>query len=84
MKEASGKAKVKIEYGGKPVLQNVHLDGVDFNGQRQQRATPVAIICQSEGGKNFLPCKDHPSDEPDKVPIVAHRSKGLIAVGPVY
>lgn len=84
VKEASGKAKVKIEYSGKPgVAERAPWTG-GFQWAKDSKGNPwIAITCQSEGGKIFFPCKDHPSDEPDEgADLWLTVPKGLTPVGP--
>lgn len=79
----AGKAKVKIDYGGKPgiAVQAPWTGGFQF--EKDSKGNPwIAITCQGEGGKIFFPCKDHPSDEPNEgADLILTVPKGLIAVG---
>ncbi len=81
---APGKANVKIEYGGKPgVAERPPWDGgftwaKDSNGNHW-----VAISCQGEGIKIYVPCKDHPSDEPNEgAELIITVPEGLVVAGP--
>jgi aminopeptidase N len=83
-KDLSGKQKVKIEYGGKPIIaRNAPWNG-GFQWEKDSQGNPwIAVTCQSEGGKIFFPCKDHPSDEPNEgADLFLTVPKGLTAAGP--
>lgn len=66
-KPFSGKIKAKIAYGGKPgVAERPPWTG-GFQWSKDASGNPwIAVTCQSEGGKIYFPCKDHPSDEPNE------------------
>jgi hypothetical protein len=53
--------KVKINYGGKPVLPKRRRGQEGFNGRKIQKKSMISITCQGEGAKIFFPCKDHPA-----------------------
>jgi len=79
-----GKVKVKVIYAGKPgIAERAPWTG-GFQFDKDSKGNPwIAITCQSEGGKIFFPCKDHPSDEPNEgADLILTVPKGLTAVGP--
>ncbi|MFV2073267.1 MAG: M1 family metallopeptidase [Thermoanaerobaculales bacterium] len=58
---------VEIVYGGKPkvALRPPWIDG--FVWSETPSGEPwVGVTGQGDGGDNWWPCKDHPSDEPDE------------------
>ncbi|HZY82151.1 MAG TPA: M1 family metallopeptidase [Cyclobacteriaceae bacterium] len=74
-----GTYNVKVFYAGKPgVAQRPPWTG-GFQWTTDGQGNPwVAITCQSEGGKIFFPCKDHPSDEPNEgADLIITVPKGL-------
>ncbi|HQQ98593.1 MAG TPA: M1 family metallopeptidase [Cyclobacteriaceae bacterium] len=80
----AGKHLIKVNYGGMPgVAERAPWTG-GFQWSADSKGNPwVAITCQSEGGKIFFPCKDHPSDEPNEgADLWITVPKGLVAVGP--
>lgn len=79
----AGKAKVKIDYGGKPGIAVRAPWTGGFQFEKDSKGNPwIAITCQGEGGKIFFPCKDHPSDEPNEgADLILTVPKGLTAVG---
>lgn len=79
-----GKVKVKIAYDGHPgIAEHAPWTG-GFQFEKDSKGNPwIALTCQSEGGKIFFPCKDHPSDEPnDGADLILTVPKGLVAAGP--
>lgn len=58
---------VRITYGGKPkvALKAPWIDGFVWS-ETSTGAPWVGVTCQGDGGDNWWPCKDHPSDEPDE------------------
>jgi aminopeptidase N len=80
----AGKVKVKIAYEGKPgIAERAPWTG-GFQWEKDAQGNPwIAVTCQSEGGKIFFPCKDHPSDEPNEgADLILTVPKGLVAAGP--
>lgn len=61
---------LKIEYEGQPVeaLVPPWIGGVNWS-KDSSGADWIGLSCQGEGAKIWMPCKDHPSDEPDSVVI---------------
>ena len=81
---SKGRQKVAIDYGGvPPVPVRAPWDG-GFNWSTDRNGNPwMAINCQSEGGKFYFPCKDHPSDEPNEgADLFITIPKGLVVAGP--
>lgn len=80
----TGKVKVKISYGGKPGIADRAPWTGGFQFEKDSKGNPwIAITCQSEGGKIFFPCKDHPSDEPNEgADLILTVPNGLTAAGP--
>jgi aminopeptidase N len=80
----AGRIKVKVSYAGKPgIAERAPWTG-GFQFEKDSKGNPwIAITCQSEGGKIFFPCKDHPSDEPNEgADLILTVPKGLTAAGP--
>jgi aminopeptidase N len=63
----AGTYDVKVFYAGKPGVASRPPWTGGFQWSSDSKGNPwIAITCQSEGGKIFFPCKDHPSDEPNE------------------
>lgn len=81
---SAGPHRVKLSYSGNPpVAKRPPWEG-GFQWAKDSTGNPwVAITCQSEGGKIYFPCKDHPSDEPNEgADLVISVPKGLVVAGP--
>ncbi|HWB26324.1 MAG TPA: M1 family metallopeptidase [Chitinophagaceae bacterium] len=81
---ARGNTLVKVQYGGHPVIAKrpPWEDGFTFT-QDSVGHPWVAITAEGTGGKIYFPCKDHPSDEPDKgVDMMITVPQGLVVAGP--
>jgi aminopeptidase N len=81
---SAGKHLVKVIYAGEPpVAKRAPWEG-GFQWEKDSTGNPwVAITCQSEGGKIYFPCKDHPSDEPNEgADLFITVPKGLVVAGP--
>jgi aminopeptidase N len=81
---AAGLHRVNVWYSGvPPVAPRAPWEG-GFQWEKDSLGRPwVAISCQTEGGKIYFPCKDHPSDEPDNGADLHIRvPKGLVVAGP--
>ncbi|MEJ2545125.1 MAG: M1 family metallopeptidase, partial [Calditrichaceae bacterium] len=61
---------LNIEYEGQPVeaLLPPWIGGVNWS-KDSSGADWIGLSCQTDGAKIWMPCKDHPSDEPDSVAI---------------
>lgn len=83
-KFASGLQKILVKYGGVPPVAIRPPWGGGFTWSKDTSGNPwVVINCQSEGGKIFFPCKDHPSDEPNEgVDMFITVPRGLTVAGP--
>jgi aminopeptidase N len=81
---APGKARVKIQYGGKPIIAPRPPWKGGFTWAADTTGAPwIAVTCQSQGAKMFFPCKDHPSDEPNEgADLIITVPKGLVVAGP--
>jgi aminopeptidase N len=81
---SKGEHRVRVWYSGQPpVAPRAPWEG-GFQWDKDSLGRPwVAISCQTEGGKIYFPCKDHPSDEPDHGADLHIRvPKGLVVAGP--
>ncbi len=80
----AGKIKVKIAYGGKPIIAKRAPWETGFQWEKDAAGNPwIAVTCQGEGAKVLFPCKDHPSDEPNEgAELIITVSKGLVVAGP--
>lgn len=61
---------VQVMYDGQPLeaLRPPWIGG--FNWSRDSAGQHwIGLSCQGEGAKIWMPCKDHPSDEPDSVTL---------------
>ncbi len=61
---------LRVEYEGQPVeaLFPPWIGGFNWS-KDSSGADWIGLSCQGEGAKIWMPCKDHPSDEPDSVAI---------------
>ena len=59
--------EVAVDYGGKPkvALRPPWIDGFVWS-ETPSGAHWIGVTGQGDGGDNWWPCKDHPSDEPDE------------------
>lgn len=59
--------QVRISYGGKPkvALKPPWIDGFVWS-ETPSGAHWIGVTGQGDGGDNWWPCKDHPSDEPNE------------------
>jgi aminopeptidase N len=80
----AGKIAVKVSYGGKPGVAARPPWTGGFTWSKDGAGNPwIAVTCQSEGGKIYFPCKDHPSDEPNEgADLIITVPKGLSVAGP--
>jgi len=59
---------VKIYYGGKPRIAEKPPWNDGFIWSKTKSGEHwIGVTCQGGGADTWLPCKDHPSDEPDSV-----------------
>ncbi len=64
---AGERHEVSIVYGGKPkiALRAPWIDGFVWS-ETPDHQPWIGVTGQGDGGDNWWPCKDHPSDEPDE------------------
>ncbi len=64
---AGERHEVTIAYGGQPkvALRPPWIDGFVW-AETPSGAPWIGVTGQGDGGDNWWPCKDHPSDEPDE------------------
>ncbi|TFF38830.1 hypothetical protein E2R66_07440 [Mucilaginibacter psychrotolerans] len=80
----AGKHIIRINYGGEPPVAVRPPWQGGFTWTTDKAGNPwVVINCQLQGAKLFLPCKDHPSDEPNEgIDMFITIPKGLSVAGP--
>ena len=62
--------RLRVAYGGKPrVAPRPPWVGGFVWAKTPSGAPWVTVACQSDGADLWWPCKDHPSDEPDRVEL---------------
>lgn len=74
-------ASLTVRYRGKPTeaIMPPWIGG--FNWSKDADGFDwIGLSCQGEGAKIWMPCKDHPSDEPDSVAIRITVPAGYICV----
>lgn len=79
-----GNTVVKVQYAGRPVIAKRPPWEDGFSYTTDSAGHPwVAVTAEGTGGKIYFPCKDHPSDEPDKgVDMLITVPEGLVVAGP--
>jgi len=80
----TGRAVVKVVYGGKPhvAIKPPWDDGFIWSRDSTGHHW-MAITAEGTGGKLYFPCKDHPSDEPNEgVDMIITVPKDLVVAGP--
>lgn len=80
----AGRARVKIQYGGKPGIAPRPPWIGGFMWEKDSNGNPwISITDCGEGAKIYFPCKDHPSDEPNEgADLIITVPKGLYVAGP--
>lgn len=80
----AGRIKVKVQYDGKPHEAARPPWNGGFSWATDSKGNPwIDITCQTDGGKIYFPCKDHPSDEPNEgADVIVTVPKGLYVTGP--
>ncbi len=80
----SGKASVKISYGGKPHVATKPPWEDGFTWAKDSLGHDwVAVTDEGSGGQLFFPCKNHPSDEPNEgADMIITVPKDLVVAGP--
>jgi len=82
-KQPGDSIKVVTSYVGTPVVaQNAPWDGGFVWSKTPSGANWIAVALQGEGADLLFPCKDHPSDRPDRATMRLTVPDPLIAVGP--
>lgn len=81
---STGRASVKVFYGGKPHVARRPPWDDGFIWSRDSTGHQwMAITAEGAGGKLYFPCKDHPSDEPNEgVDMFITVPKELVVAGP--
>ncbi len=81
---SAGPAVIKVKYGGKPMIAKRPPWDDGFTFTQDSLGSPwMAITAEGTGAKIYVPCKDHPSDEPDKgVDMFITVPEGLTVAGP--
>lgn len=70
MKQPGAQVSVRVHYEGKPrVAPRPPWVGGFVWSQTQSGAPWVAVACQTDGADLWWPCKDHPSDEPERMSL---------------
>jgi aminopeptidase N len=72
---------IKIDYSGKPTVAKKPpwKGGLVWNRDRNNDPW-IGVVCETEGGSIWFPCKDHLSDEPDSVRLRMTVPAGLQVV----
>lgn len=82
-KQPGDPIRVSIAYSGTPhVAKNAPWDGGIMWAKTPSGADWVSVALQGAGADLIFPCKDHPSDRPDKATMRLTVPDPLIAVGP--
>ncbi|MCB0826208.1 MAG: M1 family metallopeptidase [Armatimonadetes bacterium] len=82
-KQPGEKMSVEITYDGVPhVARNAPWDGGFMWAKTPSGADWVSVALQGAGADLLFPCKDHPSDRPNKATMRITVPEGLLAVGP--
>ncbi len=82
-KQPGDPIRVETAYAGSPhVAKNAPWDGGTVWAKTPSGADWVAVALQGAGADLIFPCKDHPSDRPDRAMMRLTVPDPLIAVGP--
>jgi len=82
-KQPGDPIRVEIEYSGVPqVARNAPWDGGVVWAKTAGGADWISVALQGDGADLIFPCKDHPSDRPNKAIMRLTVPDPLIAVGP--
>lgn len=82
-KQPGDPIKYEITYSGTPhVARNAPWDGGIMWSKTPSGADWISVALQGAGADLIFPCKDHPSDRPDRAIMRLTAPDPLIAVGP--
>lgn len=82
-KQPGESAQTQIQYAGAPlVARNAPWDGGIVWAKTTSGAEWISVALQGAGADLIFPCKDHPSDRPNKATMTLTVPNGLTAVGP--
>lgn len=82
-KQPGDPIRIETRYGGTPhVARNAPWDGGIMWSKTPSGADWIAVALQGAGADLLFPCKDHPSDRPDKATMRLSVPNALVAVGP--
>lgn len=82
-KQPGDPIRISVTYAGTPhVAKNAPWDGGIMWAKTPSGADWVSVALQGAGADLIFPCKDHPSDRPDKATMRLTVPDPLIAVGP--
>ena len=77
--------RVAVTYSGAPLIaRNAPWDGGVVWAKTPSGADWVSVALQGAGADLIFPCKDHPSDRPDRATMRLTVPDPLVAVGPGY
>jgi aminopeptidase N len=84
-KQPGDPIRIVVTYSGSPhVAQRAPWDGGTVWSKTPSGADWVSVALQGAGADLIFPCKDHPSDRPDRATMRLTVPDPLIAVGPGY
>lgn len=82
-KQPGDPIRVEIDYAGTPqVARNAPWDGGIVWAKTPSGADWISVALQGDGADLIFPCKDHPSDRPDRATMRLTVPDPLVAVGP--
>lgn len=82
-KQPGDPIRLEVSYAGTPhVAKNAPWDGGVVWAKTPSGADWVSVALQGDGADMIFPCKDHPSDRPDRAIMRLTVPDPLIAVGP--
>jgi aminopeptidase N len=80
--EANEKIVLAITYNGQPrIAKNPPWDDGFLWRKTKDDIDWITLTCQGGGADIWIPCKDHPSDEPDSVSLHITVPKDLVCIG---
>ncbi len=82
-KQPGDAIRVEVKYAGTPhVARNAPWDGGIVWAKTPSGADWISVALQGDGADLIFPCKDHPSDRPDRATMRLTVPDALVAVGP--